>query len=108
MHLIPKAWWLLAQVMPDVIDKKEDTMSQWDTLQMDAKISQILAVQSHDPDHHFGRPFLTSYQIAIAFHDRYPQDFQTIGKPIGGKGTGQQDSLEEGKCSWGQVLNYKT
>lgn len=70
-------------------------MSQWDALDMDSKISQILAVQSHDPGHHFGRPFLTPYQIAIAFQERYPQDFQTIGKPLGGKGTGQQDSLAQ-------------
>jgi hypothetical protein len=70
-------------------------MSQWDSLQMDRKISQILDVQSHDPTHHFGRPFLTPYQIAIAFQERHPQDFQTIGKPVGGKGTGQQDSLAQ-------------
>ncbi len=70
-------------------------MSQWDQLQMDTKISQILNVQSHDPNHHFGRPFLTPYQIAIRFQQQFPQDFQTIGKPIGGKGTGQQDSLAQ-------------
>ena len=70
-------------------------MSLWDQLQMDRKITQILDVQSHDPTHHFGRPFLTPYQIAITFQRRFPQDFQAIGKPIGGKGTGQQDSLAQ-------------
>ena len=70
-------------------------MSQWDRLNMDAKIAQVLDVQSHDPNHHFGRPFLTPYQIAIKFQQLFPQDFQTIGKPIGGKGTGQQDSLAQ-------------
>ena len=70
-------------------------MSQWDDLDMDTKISQILAVQSHEPTHHFGRPFLTPYQIAIAFQEQYPADFQTIGKPLGGRGTGQQDSLAQ-------------
>ncbi len=70
-------------------------MSQWDELQMNTKISQILNVQSHDYNHHFGRPFLTPYQIAIRFQRLYPQDVQTIGKPIGGKGTGQQDSLAQ-------------
>ena len=44
---------------------------------------------------YFGRPFLTPYQIAIKFQELYPQDFQTIGKPIGGNGTGQQDSLAQ-------------
>lgn len=70
-------------------------MSQWDQLQLDAKISQILNVQSHDPSHHFGRPFLTPYQIAIKFQEQFPEDFRTIGKPLGGKGTGQQDSLAQ-------------
>ncbi len=70
-------------------------MSLWDQLQMDRKMTQILNVQSHDPTHHFGRPFLTPYQIAITFQQRFPQDFQTIGKPIGGRGTGQQDSLAQ-------------
>lgn len=70
-------------------------MSQWDDLQLDVKISGILDVQSLDSAHHFGRPFLTPYQIAITFQERHPQDFQTIGKPVGGKGTGQQDSLAQ-------------
>ena len=70
-------------------------MSQWNQLNMDSKINQILNVQSHNPSHHFGRPFLTPYQIAIKFQRQFPQDFQTIGKPIGGKGTGQQDSLAQ-------------
>lgn len=69
--------------------------SLWDQLQMDIKISQILDVQSHAPNHHFGRPFLTPYQIAISFQQGFPHDFQTIGKPVGGKGTGQQDSLSQ-------------
>jgi len=46
-------------------------MSQWDQLQMDTKISQILNVHSHDPNHHFGRPFLTPYQIAIGFKKEF-------------------------------------
>jgi hypothetical protein len=62
---------------------------------MDAKISRVLDVQSHDPRHHFGRPLLTPYQIAISFAQLYPQDVRTIGKPIGGAGTGQQDSLAQ-------------
>ena len=70
-------------------------MSQWEQLQMDSKVADILDVQSHRPDHHFGRPFLTPYQIALAFETRYPAEFAMIGKPLGGKGTGQQDSLAQ-------------
>lgn len=60
-------------------------MSQWNDLNMDTKISEILRVDSHYPNHHFGRPFMTPYQIAIAFHCQFSQEFQTIGKPLGGK-----------------------
>lgn len=70
-------------------------MSQWDQLKMERKILHILNVQSHNPNHHFGRPYLTPYQIAIIFQQQFPLEFQTIGKPIGGKGTGQQDSLAQ-------------
>ena len=70
-------------------------LSQWDKLQMSTKISKILNVQSYKPRHHFGRPFLTPYQMAIRFKKQFPSDFSTIGKPIGGKGTNQQDSLAQ-------------
>jgi len=70
-------------------------MSKWNQLDMDAKISQILDFQYNDPSHHFRRPFLTPYQIAIRFEKQFPKDFQMIGKPIGGKGTGQQHSLAQ-------------
>jgi len=71
------------------------TQSLWDELQLEDKIFQILSVESHKPDHHFGRPFLTPYQIAISFKALFPDDFARIGKPVGGKGTGQQDSLAQ-------------
>lgn len=70
-------------------------MSQWNKLDMDTKIAQVLNVQSHEPNHHFGRPFLTPYQIAIKFEKMFASEFQTINKPVGGKGTGQQDSLAQ-------------
>jgi hypothetical protein len=46
-------------------------------------------------DHHFGRPFLTPYQIAIEFARRHPVDFKAIGLPIGGAGTGEYNSLAQ-------------
>lgn len=71
-------------------------MAIWDELELQEKIEQILRdAQSHDPSHHFGRPFLTSYQIAIEFQREYPAAFDAIGKPVGGKDTGQQDSLTQ-------------
>ena len=70
-------------------------MSRWDDLQMDTKIDQILNVQSHDPGHHFGRPFMTPYQIAIEFERQYPNDFPELNKEIGGKGTGERNSVAQ-------------
>lgn len=70
-------------------------MSLWDQLQIESKVRAILDVRSHSPDHHFGRPFLTPYQIALEFEQRYPAEFSQLGKPVGGKGTGQQDSLSQ-------------
>ena len=69
--------------------------SLWDELQLEDKIFQILSVESHAPDHHFGRPFLTPYQLAISFKALFPEDFARIGKPVGGRGTGQQDSFAQ-------------
>lgn len=68
-------------------------MSQWDDLQMDDVIRKILDIESRKQGHHFGRPFLTPYQIAIDLKDRYPKEFEALGMPLGGKGTGQYDSL---------------
>lgn len=69
--------------------------SIWDEFLLEEKIYRILDVESHNPQHHFGRPFLTSYQIAISFKNLFPEDFVKIGKPVGGKGIGQQDSLSQ-------------
>ena len=71
------------------------SQSTWDEFQLEDKIFQILDVESRNPDHHFGRPFLTPYQIAISFKNLFPEDFARIGKPVGGKDTGQQDSLAQ-------------
>lgn len=70
-------------------------MSQWNDLDMDSKIAQVLDVESHAPQHHFGRPFLTPYQIAIRFEELFPAECQAIGKPVGGRGSGRQDSLAQ-------------
>ncbi|MCH8296706.1 MAG: hypothetical protein IH873_01435 [Chloroflexi bacterium] len=71
-------------------------MTQWDQFQFEDRIRQILRETTYDrPDHHFGRPFLTPYQIAIEFAHLYPDDVRSIGLPIGGKGTGQHNSLSQ-------------
>lgn len=69
-------------------------MSIWKNFSVESHIRDILnAVPLPAKGHHFGRPFLTAYQIAIAFAERYPNDYISIGKRIGGKNRGPKDSL---------------
>jgi len=68
-------------------------MSRWERLGMDAKLTEILSMARRVPGHHFLRPFLTPYQIAIEFRRRYPAEFRTIGLPVGGLRTGERESL---------------
>lgn len=61
-------------------------MSTWEQLNMEYKIREILReIQVYDPDH-FGYMYMSPYQIAIALDE---ETRQAIGKPIGGKGTGE-------------------
>jgi len=47
-------------------------MTIWEQYNLEERILNILNVRySHDPEHHFGRPFLTPYQIAISFREQY-------------------------------------
>ena len=70
-------------------------MSIWEDFSVEARIRGILDVPPREPGHHFGRPFLTAYQIAISFAKRFPDDHDLIGKQIGGKGTGPSHSLAQ-------------
>ncbi len=70
---------------------------KWDELQLYEKIKTILKeCTPHDPDHHFGNySYLTPYQIALKLKEKYPNIYEKIRKPIGGKGTGRRDSLAQ-------------
>ena len=71
-------------------------MSEWQEHDLEEEIHAILAdVQYHRPEHLFGRPFLTAYQLAVEFARRYPQDFAQLGFQIGGKGIGERVSLTQ-------------
>ena len=66
----------------------------WKDHNLEQKIVEVLAdVKYIDPDHHLGRPFVTAYQLAILFKERFPEDFQWLRRPIGGKGSGTKSSL---------------
>ena len=72
------------------------TGSFWQQHDVEAKIRRILRdVPDGIPGHHFGRPFLSAYQLAIEFALRYPQDAAALGLPVGGEGTGQRNSLSQ-------------
>ena len=67
-------------------------MSIWQRYSIESRIREILGF-APTTRHHFGRAFLTPYQIAIAFEQLHPQDARLIAKPVGGKDTGTHDSL---------------
>ena len=69
--------------------------SAWEKYGLAEKLMRILDVESYDPDHHFGRPFLTAYQIAILFKNMYPEIYVRLNMPLGGKGTGIHHSLAQ-------------
>ena len=61
----------------------------WDDHHLQEKITEVLAeITYNDPEHHFGRPFLTAYQLAILIKERFPDTFRRFGHPIGGRGSG--------------------
>lgn len=72
------------------------TETKWEALNIDEKIIKILRdVPDARREHHFGRPFLTAYQVAIEFARLYPHDAAEIGLPIGGLGAGERQTLAQ-------------
>lgn len=72
-------------------------MSKWADQNMDDRIVRALAaVHINNPGgHHFGRPFLSSYQIAIAL-DHDDHELRTrLAKQLGGQGTGVSHSMAQ-------------
>ena len=69
-------------------------MSIWQDHSIEARIRDILAYVP-DEEHHFGRPFLSAYQIAIAFDQRFRRKANPIAKPVGGNYAGRHDSLAQ-------------
>ncbi|MDP9401793.1 MAG: hypothetical protein M3P85_00340 [Actinomycetota bacterium] len=71
-------------------------MSHWAEHELGGKVVEILgAVHCNNDVHHFGRPFVSAYQLAIELQLRHPDTVTAIGKPIGGAGVGQHNSLAQ-------------
>lgn len=71
-------------------------MSIWSEHNLTDKVIEILTdVHCNNDVHHFGPPYISAYQIAIEMQRRFPETVTAIGKPIGGAGTGQHNSLAQ-------------
>lgn len=70
--------------------------TDWDLHHFEERVTAILRdTPAHVPGHHFGRPYLTPYQIAIAFDHLYPEVARAMKLKIGGKGLGEPNSLTQ-------------
>lgn len=72
-------------------------MSEWQNHSFENRIRQILARVKHKSNtpHHFGRPFISAYQIAIEFNRLYPLVAIAMNLEVGGTGTNRKSSLSQ-------------
>lgn len=70
-------------------------MSKWDEHGLHTKVLAALGdvtLVNAETGHHFGRPYMTAYQLAIKLDQANPTLARDLGKKVGGPG-GQKDSL---------------
>ncbi len=70
-------------------------VSKWESLELEAMITELLRQFSSGKPHHFGTPFVSAYQLAIALADTCPDLAEEIGLPIGGVGNEDHFSLTQ-------------
>lgn len=70
-------------------------MSLWKSENIEAKVINILQNINTPDSHHFGRPFVSAYQLAIDFEKNYPDTVNKLGLEMGGKGSGLYKSLPQ-------------
>ena len=59
-------------------------------------LRRILAsCPEYEAGHHLDRPFMSAYQIAICFAEEYPNHDLVRTLPLGGEGTGTNQSLTQ-------------
>ena len=72
-------------------------MSVWGEQGVQAAVLEALHELGTDEDvgHHFGRPYVTAYQLAIAVQAAHPEIAAVLGVTVGGRGTGAPNSLAQ-------------
>jgi hypothetical protein len=72
-------------------------MSYWQSFSIDTLIRQVLSGVTYQPNpqHHFNRPFLTAYQLAIEVNRLEPRIITAMGYLIGGAGTHRNVSFSQ-------------
>ncbi len=63
--------------------------------QIEQFIEILSACPEYETEHHFDRPFMSAYQLAIEFSVRHPMHEAVRTLPIGGMGTGAYQSLAQ-------------
>ena len=71
-------------------------MTVWTSEDVEQRVREVLgAVAEGVPDHHFGPPFVTAYQLAIALDRQYPEIRAALALELGGEGTGDRQSFAQ-------------
>lgn len=72
-------------------------MSVWESHSVqDAVLEALGGVHSNNPGgHHFGRPYMTAYQLAIKVDAAHPGIKAALGVEVGGTGIGERTSLAQ-------------
>ena len=72
------------------------SMSVWDQHDvLNAVVAALGTVPTSSSYHHFGRPWITAYQLAIKVHTADPTLAASLGVTVGGQGTGKHTSLSQ-------------
>ena len=70
------------------MEKDEKEVTDWTKYKLEEKITEILKEARYEKKSQtYEYSYLTPYQIAQKFSKKYPQDFNKIGKTLGGRGT---------------------
>jgi hypothetical protein len=72
-------------------------MSVWEEQRVEAAVLEALGGVhlNNAGGHHFGRPYVTAYQLAIGVHAAHPEIAAALGVTVGGRGTGAPNSLAQ-------------